>query len=301
MQPNYAPGLFLRTSAVLAVLLMIPAAAAAANPRLATLQLEIWPEFDRPEALVIVNGELPADVALPAAVTLRLPISSGGASAVATTADPSAGLFNMEYVQKDAGEFITLAFQAPQRHFHVEFYQPLGMQSPDRSFTYVWPGDLAAERVSVIVQEPAAASGLSVTPALEASSIGQNGLRYRSAELGRLDAGKTFAVELRYTKSDPRTSMEILKLRAPAAAPIPDKAGGAAPPWLFALVAGLAVMLAAGGYIIWYGRRASAASHAPRPASARFCSKCGGGAEPEDRFCARCGARLQPASDRKAR
>ena len=42
------------------------------SPRLASLQIEIWPEFDRPAALVILRGELAADVALPATVSLRI-------------------------------------------------------------------------------------------------------------------------------------------------------------------------------------------------------------------------------------
>ena len=53
------------------------------NPRLASLHIEIWPEFDRSAALVLLKGELAADVALPAAVSLRIAASSGGPTAVA--------------------------------------------------------------------------------------------------------------------------------------------------------------------------------------------------------------------------
>src|SRR3989304_7632381 len=56
------------------------------NPRFASLLIEIWPEFDRRAALVILKGELAADLVLPAAVSLRIPASSGGASAVALAA-----------------------------------------------------------------------------------------------------------------------------------------------------------------------------------------------------------------------
>src|SRR3970040_810344 len=46
------------------------------KPRFASLELEIWPEFDRMRAaLVILKGELAADLALPAAVSVRIPAS----------------------------------------------------------------------------------------------------------------------------------------------------------------------------------------------------------------------------------
>jgi len=37
-----------------------PPAVATGNPRLANLEIEIWPEFDRPAALVFLKGEIAA-------------------------------------------------------------------------------------------------------------------------------------------------------------------------------------------------------------------------------------------------
>ena len=53
------------------------------NPRLESMQIEVWPEFDRPAALVILRGALAADVKLPADVTLHIAASTGGPSAMA--------------------------------------------------------------------------------------------------------------------------------------------------------------------------------------------------------------------------
>ena len=66
-----------------------------------------------------------------------------------------------------------------------------------------------------VADEPAAASNLSVQPNLDAAAAGQDGLLYRTAELGALEAGRQLPVEIRYTKTDSRTSSEILKLAAP--------------------------------------------------------------------------------------
>ncbi len=260
------------------------------NPRLASLQIEIWPEFDRPAALVILKGELAANAALPAAVSLRMPASSGGPTAVAASTGLNAKLFNVKYERKDADDFITLTFEVPERFFHIEFYDPLSMRTPDRDYTYVWPGDPAADRLGVIVQEPAAASNLSVQPNLEATAAGQDGLRYRSAELGAFEAGKQLSIKVRYTKTDSRISSEILQLKTPDSSPVPATGSGK-PPFGWVLVLGVApaLLIGAGAAFLWWRRRRKASA----AQSAGFCPKCGAQSASGDRFCAKCGAPLK--------
>ena len=261
------------------------------NPRLASLQIEIWPEFDRPAALVMLRGELAADAALPAAVSLRIAASSGGPTAVAFSTGPSANLLNLKYDRKDAGDFITLRFEVPERYFHVEFYEPLVTRTPDRDYTYVWPGDLAADRLSVIVQEPATASNLSVQPNLDAATAGQNGLFYRSAELGALEAGKQLPIRVSYTKTNPRTSEEILKPTALDSSPVPTTGFGKGPfGWILVLGAAPALLIGAGAAFLWWRRRRKASG--AQAGGAGFCSKCGAQRDPCDRFCSKCGAPL---------
>ena len=284
---------------VLAVMLL-PALAAApssrdapkGNPRLASLHIEIWPEFDRPAALVLLKGELAADVALPAAVSLRIAASSGGPAAVAYSTGPSANLLNLKYDRKDAGDFITLRFEVPERYFHLEFYEPLATRTPDRDYTYVWPGDLAANRVSVIVQEPAAANNLSVQPNLDPTATGQDGLRYRSAELGAFDAGKQLSIKVRYTKTDSRVSSEILQLKAPGSPPVPATGSGkgAFGWWIVILGVAPALLVGAGAVFLWWRRRRKASG--AQAGGAGFCSRCGAQRDLGDRFCAKCGASL---------
>src|SRR3972149_1444508 len=61
------------------------------QPRLARLDISIWPEFDAPPAwpeldgppaLVITQAELAVDAALPALLTFRLPLAAGRPNAV---------------------------------------------------------------------------------------------------------------------------------------------------------------------------------------------------------------------------
>ena len=265
--------------------------AAKGNPRLASLQIEIWPEFDRQAAaLVILKGEIAPDVPLPAAVNLRIAARSGGPTAVAYSTGSGSNLLSLKYERRDAGDFITLNFDAPERFFHIEFYDPLMASTPGRSYTYVWTGDLAADRVSVVLQEPAAASDLSEQPDLDARAADPDGLHYRSAELGAFQAGKQLDVKINYTKTDPRTSAEILKTGTPDASPQaiagPSKRELAL--WLAAVVA----VLVLGGIAAsaWWYRRKSVSE--PQASDAAFCPKCGAPSAAGDRFCSKCGVPL---------
>jgi len=264
---------------------------AARNPRLVKLQFEIWPEYDRPSAaLVILRGEIAAEVALPAPMSVRIPASSGGPAAVAYSTAAGGNLLSLKYERGDASDFITLKFHTPERFIQIEFYDALAISGPDRRYAYLWTGDLAAERLSLIVQEPATASDLSVQPDLEAAGLGPDGLRYRSSELGAFQAGKRLEVKVRYSKTDPRTSLEIVKPENPQP-PVAPSAGPSKTELAIWLVGGVAVLgLGAWTAVTWRSRRKSAS--APPSGDARFCGKCGAPSDSGDRFCSKCGAPL---------
>lgn len=281
-------------------------AQAAANPRLSALGVEIWPEYDRPAALVILRAALAEGVKLPATVTLRLPAASGGPAAVAysTTADGS--LLNLKHSRTDGPEYVTLKFETPERFIHVEFYEPIATTAPARTFRYVWPADLAADRVTVTVQEPALASDISVEPALAGTATGTEGLTYRTADLGAREAGKPLPIAVRYTKADARPSADILKLKNPAAGaePAPSAPPVLAPApaasakssdqdgWLVA-ISGMALLSIAGiTLLFWWWRRQSSAPVPAAGAKSKYCGKCGTPQTPGNKFCGNCGAKI---------
>jgi hypothetical protein len=310
MQPSIGnggaqAGLAARLRILALALLLLPAFAFAqggapkGNPRLASLAIEVWPEYDRPAALVILKGALAEDVKLPAAVTLRLPAASGGAAAVAYSDTADGNLLNLKHEFAQAGEYVALKFDAPTRFFHIEFYEPIATATPARSFRYVWPGDFAVERVTAVVQEPATAIDVAVEPNLDRPSTGQDGLRYRSADLGALAAGKPLPIAVRYTKADARPSAEILnparKAAAvpaqapPATAMMPAAAAGGLPDWAFPLAGFVLLGLVGGALILWQWRRSARAT---APAAGRACAKCGAPLVAGHRFCGSCGAKV---------
>lgn len=293
--------------AVLA-LVLVPAFAAAPekrsapprNPELANMQIEIWPEFDRPAALVILRGALATDAAVPAELTLRIPATSGGPSAMAYSETAGGNLLNLEHQSEKDGEFIELRFKVPQRFFHVEFYEPVATDKSERSYIYVWPGDMGVKRMNLVVQEPASASDFSVQPKLEAATTGQDGLRYRSADLGAQAAGKSLPIKLSYAKMGARTSAEILGQKTPEPAPAPAAASALTPAsaagsndevtkGVLIFILAISLLIALGSAVLWWRGRAPV----ERKSSAGACTQCGTPREAGDRFCSNCGARLK--------
>jgi len=258
-------------------------AAPVTNPRLATLQIEIWPEYDRPQSLVILKGELAVDAPLPAAITLRIPASARAPSAVAYI-DESGRLLNLGYEREDVGQFVLLRLTTPKRAFHVEFYDPLVASEAQREYRYAWPGDLAVERLNVLVKEPAGASNLSISPELAVGGSGPDGLKYRAGDFGALKAAEQWVVAVRYTKSDPRTTSEMLGASSPASAAKAADMPSSWHWWAGLAAAGLAL---AGAVLLalWFRSRPAAA--------ASSCAKCRRAIAPGDRFCAGCGTRLK--------
>lgn len=263
----------------------------AAVTRLASLVVEIWPEYDRPAGLVILSGVIAEGVPLPAPVTLRLPAPP---TAVAYATSANGELLNLPHEQSKAGDAVAVKFQSPGRFFHVEFYAPMDTANPARTFRYTWPGDFAVERATVIVQEPASAQDVSTEPELRERSTGAGGLSYRAGDLGALAAGKPLPITVKYTKADARTSVDIKGLRTAQQAPppatlpavvAPASPASSLPEWAvpMAMLALLAVV--ATGLVVFLWRRRMAA-----PATG-YCTKCGAPRRSGDNFCGKCGAK----------
>ncbi len=283
------------------------------NPRLASLEIGIWPEFDRAGALVILHGEIAGDVTRPATVSLRIPASSGGPAALASATSANGELFNLTYERTDAQDFITLTFTAPDAFFQLEFYDPLRTDTTDRNYAYVWPGDLAVGQLSVRLQEPAGATDLSVQPELGAGVVGPYQFLYRHADLGPYDLGKALTIDIRYRKTDPRTSAQILGLATPTppSAEVGTESDEGVPIWLLVLAVAAALVIGAGGVALWHWRGrpspvpAGRTTRAQRPReqgggqqenAAGFCAQCGNGLRLGDRFCPQCGTAVRERS-----
>ncbi len=278
-------------------------------PTIAEFQVALWPEYDNPSMLVIYRVRLDPATELPAVAELPIPASVGDPLAVAMT-DSSGNLVNAQYTRGVSGEWGLISVTTESLQLQVEYYSPLVFDGQLRRFTYSYPGASNVVSMSYEVQAPIGAEEMTITPAPESQTVGQDGLTYYSADLG-IDSGTSGTeIDITYVKTSTDLTADLLSLPPGS----PDSTQGGTPdlrqfiPWV--LLAFGVILVAAGG--AWYLRltRASPAAgrrrrRPSRPASRSdlergemdaspvFCHNCGRRAAASDRFCRSCGVPLR--------
>ncbi len=173
-------------------------------------EVQLWPEYDQPATLVIVDGWLPASTSLPTVLNVRLPAAAADPHAVAVRT-PAGELLDANYTILPAEDDIIVAFTTEQLSFRVEYYDPaLIVTGANRALDFAWTSGYAVNAVSVRVQEPAGASGLRGDPALTALGTGGDGLNYYQRDFGAVAAGGEVALSVSYSKASSTLSVEAL-------------------------------------------------------------------------------------------
>jgi hypothetical protein len=279
------------------------------NLTFSALEVDLWPEYDRPSVLVIYHITLPSDTELPVDLILRIPSAVGEPNAVAVR-DANGGLLSIAYTREVNGEWSMISFTPTMPEIQVEYYDPsLVMEAGSRHYEYSWPGDYAVDSLTVEVQQPVGATDMRITPGMSSGTIKADGLTYYTSQAGSLPAGQEFGVVVDYQKSTSALSAESLQIQpsAPVSTITPARRNLLAVlPWI---LGGLGVVLIVGGGGWWYWQSGLGKSHQPKAPRRRrklviaqpnevpegdvYCHHCGKRALAGDRFCRTCGTRLR--------
>lgn len=286
-------------------LLQASQARAETQPVIDRLQVDIWPEFDRPEVLVIYHITLASEVSLPVKLSLRLPKSSGGPGNLAMK-DTDGLLYNLDYTSTTPpGDWMVVTFTAPSAEVQLEYYDSdLKRSGIQRTYQFTWPADYTVSSLTVTVQQPTNASNMQISPNMGAGRLAADGFNYYTSVLGEDKAGAQLILQLSYDKTDNDLSSTSQPVQA--VLPVNTSTNGRTSlqgllPWIFG---GLGVVMV-GGAGIWFWqvyrmkndsahRRHSHAAVASRNGkTAVYCHQCGREAGPGDTYCRSCGTRLR--------
>lgn len=270
---------------------------------LAQLEIELWPEYDRPAMLVIYRGALAANAPLPTLVQFEIPQRAGQPAAVAYR-NPNGQLINLKYSinPSTSTEKALLSFEAPTAHFQFEYYDPeFDVSLVNRRYIFTAGTPYAIQSLQLKVQLPVGASDLVTRPPLAQQLQDSRGVIYYVGERDNLAPGDPITLDLSYTKND-----DVLTVEQTA-----EENETALDPLLIGVVAmGLAGSLVI-GWGVWSRLRAAPAARPakatrpPKPAAqakvakeraAVYCHQCGQRAHPDDVFCRQCGAKLRGKS-----
>ncbi len=276
---------------------------------LARLQISIWPEYDRPSVLVLIEGTLADSSNLPREISVVVPAS---ATSVVATYQNSDGTLAVEQPFKtaDAGNGLTrLTYTVKTAEYHVEYYDNLIRGNPDKTIDFAFQAPGPADQVVLEVQQPLKATNITFSPALT-DTRDDGGFKIYGTKFTNVAAGQTLNLQIKYTKADPNPSVQ------PTAAPVSAPAAANAPAgtdWTNVFVVAGLVTLGLAAFLGFMlirqrsqmvpvpvgpqerarrgGKRRRGAASAGKSAGSSFCTQCGRALGAEDNFCPTCGAK----------
>jgi len=293
---------------LMAVLAFMPAMAARAQGPVEfdSMEIDVWPEYDRPEALVIYKITIASQATMPAQITLRMPKDAIQPPTVAMK-DVDGQLYNLNFTTAADGDWVKITFSAPSPNLQFEYYDSsLAKNGEARSYEFRWPGDYTVNNMIFVVQQPLHATQMTIMPTQGIASTGPDKLTYYGNTIGPVQSGTNFTYKISYNNTDGLTAPPG-SVQPPN--PIPSTRSTQQLSTIL-LIAVLGVILIGGGaaWFFWQRRtrHIEPAQRRHTPASAArssssggtrygdpiYCHQCGKRAAPGDVFCRICGTRL---------
>ena len=279
--------------------LVFPVSVRAQNAvTLESLNVRLWAEYDQPSMLVIYDFVPTVDTTLPASLNIRIPKD---ANITAVAYQEGNGLLNTEFggpVEDGNWQTITLLIKKLTT-YHLEYYQQIPRDGNNRSFTYQWTGDYPVNNFRVEIQLPDDSTAVRATPMLP--FVPNRPFLSGSASVNNLAAGKTYRVDLSYSRVSETSVVPASTSQVTASEPITQNTAGRVTldnlPYILGGVGVLLVVLAI--YYFWRSNSLQISKPRKRPHSSRderepvYCHECGTRAHAEDRFCRTCGSKLR--------
>lgn len=238
--------------------------------RVENLVVEVWPEYDRPEVLIIYRAELSADTPLP--IEVRVPLPEYVKSLHVVAAEQNGALFEIhpgDYDLHSEGGEAWLTFTSSSRRVQFEYYDStiLTKQGSSRQLNFEFTAPYEITTTTFEVLEPFQAENFSVTPPPGNTFTGNNGLKYNQIEVSDLAPGDTFELSASYERTTDAPSLDLVQENnvSEHATDIPVDSAGEAPAIASAsnntnltigyvsIGAGVALLLGA-GYWWWVDR-----------------------------------------------
>jgi hypothetical protein len=289
---------------------------AQSDPTLTRLSIQIWPEFDRPETLIIYQAELASDVNLPTTLVFQLPSGIETMNAVAV-ADETGNLVNHPYELTTVESQNRLTLTVEQPAFQFEYYDPtvLVKDGDQRQLTFSAVTDYAVDNLLIEVQQQFGADSMELIPAPTGTTQGRDELTYHSIVQSGQPAGASLNVVGSYQKPFDTLTMNAAPGtgNTPNLDPISAPTQTAPQPGMTIgyILVGLGALILLFSGTMWVvnrrkqqpvtagryqpasrkkARTKSTSAHIATESS-QFCHKCGAAFKDQAAFCHNCGTR----------
>lgn len=262
------------------------------------MQVQVWPEYDTGDVLVLLDVFLPETTTFPFTFSYYVPKGARN-TGIAEINEAGEFVYSMTPDLTPGEQMDSVTLEVPKyNQLRLEYYYDPGVSATGtRSFPVeIWlPADVA--NLSVSFRQPLRSTGFAVEPALSQSGTDSEGFNYVGESFSGVEAGARISADVTYAKEDADPSVGEQD-----AGPGGDGSGGGVNYFLWAAIAIAVGVLAVAGYQLGVRRASSASSPGSGSGKtgrsggsagggpARFCTECGTKLSKRDRFCSECGA-----------
>jgi len=167
-----------------------------AAPVIDLVKVSLWPDYDKPEMLVLVEAWLDPGSEMPATVTVPMPTTAGAPHAVAKRGADGM-LLLAEHLASKEGAWTMVIVKTDQIENRVEYYAPLAMDGEQRSYRFVWPGTPSEiRRIEFEILQPQGVSDVIIEPAATREAFDPDGRRYLLGDLPGLAPRQRSAIRV---------------------------------------------------------------------------------------------------------
>ena len=146
-----------------------PVHAAADEATISTLQIDIWPEYDRPAVLVTFRIRLSDDTILPASLSISIPKEASRPSRLAVQ-ELDGMYYDINFTTEDQENEVIVTFTTPSQDVLLEFYDPrLTFSDTLRNYTLEWKNPYTVNALTVRVQQPVNTTSMTISPKMGSS------------------------------------------------------------------------------------------------------------------------------------
>jgi hypothetical protein len=269
-----------------------------------SVNVSLWPEYDKAEMLVINSITLSENTAFPIQLDVRIPAAAGLHTVAVGTDSGNVSDQDIKYTTKKDGEWLVVSVTATGASIRIEYYDPnLKKDSGLRSYSYRWLSDYDVAGFVTVFQAPFDATQFKSSLSLQDDGIHPGDkMQYYFSDVGAVPAGKVFAFDLSYQKPTDALSISRLEIQ-PIVVDENTPGRVSLNNYLPYIIGGLGVVLIVGGLVYYRqsGRSRSKTSRRRQHALAEseenksdvYCAQCGMRAHGGDRFCRTCGSRIR--------
>jgi hypothetical protein len=194
---------------MVSVIMITGSAKAETNLQIQKLQVEIMPEYDRPDVLVIYHIALPPQTTLPVHMTLHIPAAAGKPTDVSMEG-LDGNLYKMEYTTQKNGDWLDITFSSMYPTMQIEYYDPsLVKKDQARQFLFRWMSNYDVLSMQVVLQQPINSYQITIDPSLGAGQKEDDGLTYFNKNFGQVNSGTGFSMNIQYLKPDDTLSFAV--------------------------------------------------------------------------------------------